>query len=139
MGLMEQWRKHSFCCFECCGMPVYANKPVAICKNCDTRRDLAVNPRIIGSMIDESGMITASKLVWHDDAWSQLFFGGTSNELQIGDDSETNLVEQSWEDLTIFDTAALRDIEEQLLYARVTLTFGWSSQLERLCIMGVEW
>ncbi|KAI0108472.1 hypothetical protein F4814DRAFT_451754 [Daldinia grandis] len=139
MGLMEQWRKRSFCCFECCGMPVYANSPVAICKNCDTRRDLAVNPRIIGSMVDESGMITASKLVWHDDAWTQLFFGGILNEIQTGNDPETNLVEQSWEDLTILDTAALRDIEEQLLYARITLTFGWSSRLERLCIMGVEW
>ncbi|KAI1483125.1 hypothetical protein F4774DRAFT_416690 [Daldinia eschscholtzii] len=139
MGLMEQWRKRTFCCFECCGMPVYANKPVAICKNCDMRRNLSPNPRIIGSMIDESGMIMAGKLVWHDDAWTQLFFGGKSSDAPITNASETDLVEQSWEDLTIFDTAALRDIEERLLYTRITLTFGWSSQLERLCIMGVEW
>ncbi|KAI8966615.1 hypothetical protein F5Y11DRAFT_364228 [Daldinia sp. FL1419] len=139
VGLTEQWWKRSFCCLECCGLPVYANKPVAVCKNCDAQRDLAPNPRIIGSMVDESGMIIASKLIWHDSAWTQLFFGCSLNELQIEDNSEINLVEQSWEDLTILDTAALRDIEERLLYARVTLTFGWSSQLERLCIMGVEW
>ncbi|KAI1806829.1 hypothetical protein F4811DRAFT_104753 [Daldinia bambusicola] len=139
MGLMEQWRKRTFCCFECCGIPVYANKPVAICKNCDTQRNLSPNPRIIGSVVDESGMIMAGKLVWHNDAWTQLFFGGKSSETLIANDSQTDFVGQSWEDLTILSTAALRDIEEGLLYTRITLTFGWSSQLERLCIIGVEW
>ncbi|XXH03724.1 hypothetical protein Hte_010130 [Hypoxylon texense] len=97
---------------------------------------LILNPRVIGSMIDESGMIAGRKLVWHDDAWTQLFFGNTANET---DDQEVNLVEQSWEDLTVLDTDCIREIEEQLLYSRVTLTFGWSSKLERVCILGVEW
>ena len=104
-----------------CGMPVYANKPVAICKNCDMRRNLSPNPRIIGSMIDESGMIMAGKLVWHDDAWTQLFFGSKSSETPIENASEADLVEQSWENLTVFDTAVLRDLEEQLLYTGVQL------------------
>lgn len=119
-----------------CGIPLYANKPVGTCRNCQSRRDLILNPRVIGSMIDESGMIAGRKLVWHDDAWTQLFFGNMVNEV---DDQEVNLVEQSWEDLTVLDTDYIREIEEQLLYSRVTLTFGWSSKLERICILGVEW
>lgn len=90
-------------------------------------------------MIDESGMITVSKLVWCEDAWTQLFFNSTTRGTTPKDDSEVDLIEQSWEDLTALDTNTLRDIEEQLLYARLTLTFGWSSKLERLCILGVEW
>ncbi|KAI1100190.1 hypothetical protein F4804DRAFT_348734 [Jackrogersella minutella] len=138
MKLMEHWRKGTLCCFECCGIPLYANKPVATCKNCELRRDLALNPRIIGAMIDESGMITASKLVWCDDAWSQLFFGSATDELEEAN-SDPNLIEQSWEDLTAIGTDALRELEELLLYSRITLTFGWSSKLERICILGVEW
>ncbi|KAI1389713.1 uncharacterized protein F4822DRAFT_442911 [Hypoxylon trugodes] len=139
MKLMENWRKGTACYFECCGIPLYANKAVAICKNCQSRRELEPNPRIIGSVIDESGAMAGSKLVWRPEAWSQLFFGGTENETQAYEDHEADFVEQSWEDLTLLDNNSLRAIEEQLLYSRVTLAFGWSSELERLCILGVEW
>ncbi|KAI2625948.1 hypothetical protein GGR54DRAFT_637720 [Hypoxylon sp. NC1633] len=139
MKLMENWRKRTVCCIECCGIPLYSNKPTAICRNCESQHDLTLNPRIIGSMVDESGMMATAKLVWHDNAWTQLFFGSMAQEPHLEDGSEANLVEQSWEDLTAFDTNSLRDIEDQLLYSRITLTFGWSSKLERLCILGVEW
>ncbi|KAI0012347.1 hypothetical protein F4779DRAFT_634301 [Xylariaceae sp. FL0662B] len=139
MNLMEHWRKGTTCCFECCGIPLYANKPAVTCKNCGSHRDLSLNPRLIGSLIDESGMIAAGKLVWCDDAWSQLFFGTSANETHVEDNGGGYLVEQSWEDLTVLDTISLRDVEENLLYSRVTLTFGWSSLLERICILGVEW
>ncbi|KAI1093132.1 hypothetical protein F5B19DRAFT_451195 [Rostrohypoxylon terebratum] len=138
MKLMEQWRKNSLCYLECCGMPLYSNKPVATCKNCQLKRDLTLNPRIIGSMIDESGMIAANRLVWRDSAWTQLLFESAAGETQE-DDLEPNLIEQSWEDLTALGTDYLRDMEEFLLYSRLTLTFGWSSQLERICILGAEW
>ncbi|KAL7623056.1 hypothetical protein AAE478_006735 [Parahypoxylon ruwenzoriense] len=138
VSLMEHWRKGTICCVECCGVPIYANKPVATCKNCESPRDLALNPRILGLMIDESGTIAAAKLVWRDDAWTQLFFGNLANETVAEGGLEADLVEQSWEDLTVLDNNYLRDIEEQLLYSRITLTFGWSSKLERLCILGVE-
>ncbi|KAK4177849.1 hypothetical protein QBC36DRAFT_370512 [Triangularia setosa] len=45
----------------------------------------------------------------------------------------------SWKVLTTLDTNALRDVEEQLLYSRVTLTFGWSPAVGSLCVLGVEW
>lgn len=95
-----------------------------------------MNPRIVGSMVDESGTIVAGKLVWRDDAWTQLLFRDTTIHSEVEDD---NLVRQSWEDLAAFDNDSLRVLEEQLLYSRFTLTFGWSSKLERLCILGVEW
>ncbi|KAI0838702.1 hypothetical protein F5Y06DRAFT_303622 [Hypoxylon sp. FL0890] len=139
MKLMEHWRKGTLCCFECCGVPMYANKPVATCKNCETKQDLVLNPRVIGSVVDESGTITGSKLVWRNDAWTELLFGSTAGELQGGDDSGTDLIEQSWEDVTVLGTDVVRDIEELLLYSRITLTFGWASKLQRLCILGVEW
>ncbi|KAI5860239.1 hypothetical protein GGS23DRAFT_606989 [Durotheca rogersii] len=139
VNLMEHWRRGTTCCLECCGVPIYANKPVSTCRNCGSQRNLALNPRILGSVIDESGMIAAGKLVWHDDAWTQLFFGNTTSEASVEDGFDADLIEQSWEDLTALDTNSLRDVEEQLLYSRVMLTFGWSSELERLCVLGVEW
>ncbi|KAI1418594.1 hypothetical protein F5Y13DRAFT_196402 [Hypoxylon sp. FL1857] len=138
MKLMEHWRKGTLCYFECCGIPLYANKPIATCKNCASRQDLVLNPRIIGSIVDESGTITGSKLIWCNGAWTQLLFRSRAGELRE-DGSGANLKEQSWEATTTLGTDALRDIEELLLYSRVTLTFGWSSKLERLCILGVEW
>ncbi|KAI0179205.1 hypothetical protein GGR52DRAFT_588955 [Hypoxylon sp. FL1284] len=137
--LTEHWHKHTTCCSECCGIPLYANKPVGICRNCQSRRDLVLNPRIIGSLVDESGMIAGRKLVWNDDAWTQLFFSSVPNRAVPEEDEEVDLVEQSWEDLTVLDVNGIKDTEEQLLYSRVTLTFGWSTKLERICILGVEW
>ncbi|KAK0659734.1 hypothetical protein QBC41DRAFT_384230 [Cercophora samala] len=45
----------------------------------------------------------------------------------------------SWKVLTTLDSNALRDVEEELSCSRVTLTFGWSPMVERLCVLGVEW
>ena len=44
-----------------------------------------------------------------------------------------------WELLTFWTAADLREKEEQLFGARVTLAFGWAKDFERLCVLGVEW
>ena len=44
-----------------------------------------------------------------------------------------------WKDLIQVDPVSLKDLEERLLYSRVTLTFGWSAEVKRLCVLGVEW
>ncbi|KAI5927094.1 hypothetical protein F4810DRAFT_429913 [Camillea tinctor] len=137
--LMEYWRKGKLCCTECCGIPLYSNKPIVSCKNCNVQRGLFLNSRIIGTMIDESGTLASSKLVWNDDAWTQLFFGNKLEEELCNEGFGIDLIEKSWEDITVLDTNTLRGLEDQLIYSRVTLTFGWSSDLERLCILGVEW
>ncbi|KAI0965466.1 hypothetical protein F4678DRAFT_467493 [Xylaria arbuscula] len=134
MNLMHHWRKATTYCTECCGIPLYANKVMAICKNCDSTRNLSLNPRLLGSFLDESGTICGNKLVWNDDAWTQFLFGAESEEHGLGSD-----MERSWQGIAGFSTSALRDLEAQLLYSRTTLTFGWSVELGRLCILGVEW
>ncbi|KAI8948458.1 hypothetical protein F4801DRAFT_604425 [Xylaria longipes] len=138
MNLMDHWRKSATYCIECCGIPTYANKPTATCKNCDSQRDLSLNPRVVGSFLDESGMIAGSKLIWNDTAWTQFLFGEANEEISAAH-GQKNTFGKSWQDIATFDTNSLRDLEAQLLYSRVTLTFGWSITLGRLCILGVEW
>ncbi|KAK9426161.1 hypothetical protein SUNI508_12522 [Seiridium unicorne] len=139
MHLTAILRKGMLCCTECCNIPLYANKPLAMCKNCGSQRELSLNPRVLGALIDESGTLTAAKLAWKDTVWTQLFFAEVQNAQDIDTDGFPNLVEQSWEDLTALDTITLKDIEEQMIYSRVTLTFGWCSRMERLCILAAEW
>ncbi|KAI3325947.1 hypothetical protein HD806DRAFT_552338 [Xylariaceae sp. AK1471] len=138
MNLMDHWRKITTFCTECCGKPLYANKPMATCKNCYLQRQLSPNPLILGSFLDESGMITGNGLVWNNQAWTQFLFAATNKVSSTGGD-QVNAIEQSWQDIATFDTDLLRDLEGQLLYSRATLTFGWSVELSRLCILGVEW
>ncbi|KAI1176564.1 hypothetical protein F4777DRAFT_587821 [Nemania sp. FL0916] len=138
LNLMDHWRKSTTCCTECCGIPLYAKNPIATCKNCDIRQDLSLNPRVIGSFLDESGMIAGNKLIWNDEAWTQFFFGAAYEEYATARAQES-AAEQSWRKITAFDANSLRDLEAQLLYSRATLTFGWSVELGRLCILGVEW
>ncbi|KAI1756414.1 hypothetical protein F4782DRAFT_550227 [Xylaria castorea] len=138
MNLMNHWRKATTYCIECCGIPIYANRPTAICKNCDSQRDLSLNPRVLGSFLDESRMIAGSKLIWNDTAWTQFLFGAMNEDIPVVHGQE-NTIEKSWKGVAALDTNSLKDLEEQLLYSRVTLTFGWSFTLGRLCILGAEW
>ncbi|KAL2020908.1 hypothetical protein VTK56DRAFT_7795 [Thermocarpiscus australiensis] len=148
VSITDAWRRGMLCCFECCGVPLYANKPVATCKNCETERSLSLNPRIVGHLMDETGSVAAGKLIWSDRAWIELLFGtciagegpddGQDNPSgdQAGQDGRGHT---SWKELTGLDSTTLRAVEEQLQYARVTLTFGWSPIVGRLCVLGVEW
>ncbi|KAI0908579.1 hypothetical protein F4824DRAFT_512433 [Ustulina deusta] len=138
MNLMDHWRKATTYCTECCGIPLYANKTTAVCKNCDSQQDLSLNPRLLGAFLDESGTISGNKLIWNNDAWTQFLFGAAI-EIDPEDHRQGNAIERSWRDIAGFNTNALRDLEAQLLYSRTTLTFGWSVELGRLCILGVEW
>jgi hypothetical protein len=89
-------------------------------------------------MIDESGTLTAAKLAWNESAWTQLFFADFQSAQGTDTNKIINLVQQSLKDLTVLDTVAPENIEEQILDSRVTLILGWSSKVKRLCIMGVE-
>ncbi|KAI1108223.1 hypothetical protein F5Y14DRAFT_459937 [Nemania sp. NC0429] len=135
INLIDHWRKTTTFCTECCGIPLYANKPTVACKHCDAQRDLSLNPRILGSFLDESGVIVGSKLTWNDQAWTQFLFGRETT----GASKEEHTTEQSWKNIATLDTNFLRDLESRLSYSRVTLTFGWSTELDRLCILGAEW
>jgi hypothetical protein len=63
------------------------------------------------------------------------------NEPEYSATSSTPLVAeyQAWRELTNLEYPALKEVEEQLLFSRITLTFGWSPAVGRLCVLGVEW
>ncbi|KAK0643072.1 hypothetical protein B0T16DRAFT_354465, partial [Cercophora newfieldiana] len=129
--IAENSRKTQLCCTECCGFPLYANRPQATCKNCLGERTLALNPRIVGPLADESGCIAAGKLIWSEKAWTELLFG-TGSYIKEGDSGYAGC---SWKGLTALDSNALRSVEEQLQYSRITLVFGWSPEVGRLSVL----
>jgi len=121
-----------------CGNPIYANKPVAACKSCGVERRLGLNPRIMGTLADETGSIAPGKLIWSDKAWVQLLLEqvGTGDK---GFRRKTSDYHEASAVLTALDSGSLRDFEDRLIYSRVTLTFGWARVVGRLCILEVDW
>jgi len=105
-------------CEECCGIPMFANKTVAICKQCNTAVNLHPNPKIVGPVVDETGRIASGQIVWSELAWEQLF-GRTIDEV-VTSNMET-----------------LRAMEQSLLYRRLTLVFGWSEQVGKIAVARV--
>lgn len=131
---MEEGKTADGCASSSCGVPLYANQTSATCKNCLQEKSLVLNPRIMGILADETGCVAQGKLVWSDQAWSELFFpafesSDTANaEPEVA--GEAKILQSSprpvasWEELTLKDASGLRILEEQMLYARFTLTFG---------------
>ncbi|KAL0778022.1 hypothetical protein CaCOL14_005675 [Colletotrichum acutatum] len=134
IDLLGLHRRKMLCCIECCGVPLYANQTFATCKNCLQEKSLVLNPRIMGILADETGCVAQGKLVWSDQAWSELFFpafesSGTENtEPEVAGEAKIRpslpRPVASWEELTLKDATGFRILEEQMLYARFTLTFG---------------
>ncbi|KAL3305457.1 nucleic acid-binding protein [Colletotrichum asianum] len=149
LDLLGLYRRKMLCCIECCGVPLHANHSSATCKNCMTEKTLVLNPRVMGILVDETGCIAQGKLVWSEEAWGELFFPTDVSTAVaasvLGEaDSPADITRpppssSKWMDILQMDTARLRLLEEQMLYARFTLTFGWSPFVERLCVLGVEW
>ncbi|MCJ1286437.1 hypothetical protein MMC26_005782 [Xylographa opegraphella] len=110
LSITRLHQRNMLCCTECCGVPLYANAPTAICKQCETDTPLRLNPRLIGTLLDETGSLAAGKLIWSEHAWEQLL-GRTVAEL-VGSSAH-----------------ALRYLEQRILFLRVTLLFGWSAQV----------
>ena len=91
--------------------------------------------------MDETGCITPGGIHWSNDTWSRLFFpesrDGQAPSTRKEEDESSRCL--GWEELTSLDVKSLRSMEEQLWYARMTLTFGWSAAIARLYILGAEW
>lgn len=94
-----------------------------------------MNPRSLKTFIDESGCLAGSKLVWSDQAWKQLLLPDDESDEQVDEDSAA----EEWQQILQLSRKELKEYEESLLYSRMTLSFGWSASIHRLCIMGVEW
>lgn len=102
-------------------------------------------------MSDETGALEKGKLVWRLQAWRQFLLsddshkGGQQREDEetldhsSGCNTEENDMKDTWKRLTDGGAQALREKGENMIYRRVMLAFGWSPEVERLCVLGVEW
>ncbi|MCJ1398080.1 hypothetical protein MMC11_001277 [Xylographa trunciseda] len=119
LSIIRLHQRNMLCCTECCGVPLFANATTATCKQCDNDIPLRLNPRVIGTLLDETGSIAAGKLIWSDHAW-ELLLGRTVEQL-VGS-----------------STPALKYLEHRMLFLRTTLLFGWSAEVGRLVVLGVS-
>lgn len=131
-------------------MPLYANSPFVTCKNCMSRRPLSINPRVVGTLADETGCIAQGKLVWSPRAWREFFClddaaGQIEQPMSLESAQTTNActseteASELWKRVMAGGNEGVGCTEERMMYSRLTLTFGWSSKVGRLCVLGVEW
>ena len=80
---------------------------------------LPINPRLVGTLVDETGSIGSGKLVWSTEAWEQL----------LGRSAET---------LVASSITVLKYMEQRLAYLRLSLLFGWSEDVGKLAVCQVR-
>ncbi|RKF77605.1 putative nucleic acid-binding protein [Golovinomyces cichoracearum] len=111
-----------------CGILLYSNSSVSECATCGKPVSLLPNANLVGQLLDETGCINGSSLIWSPSAWENLF----------GRPSE---VVASWsrEECTSF--------EQYLCFMRVHLCVGWRrvkmcpderKNIGKLCVLGVQ-
>ena len=116
LNIFTLYQRERLFCTECCGVPLFANTAVANCKQCEKDQDLRINPRLVGLLVDETGGITAGKLIWSDDAWWQLL-GRTKEELAEG------------------SAELLKYLDCRLLFLKIVVMFGWASEVGKLVVL----
>ena len=127
MLMCNEWHSSPLCLsspptntsFHSCGVPIYANKLEIPCKNCSKPLKLHLNPRIIGTLLDETGSIIPGKLLWSERAWKQLL-GRTAKEV-------TELTNEE-----------IRWLEQRMMFMRMHLVFGWEESVGRLAVLGMR-
>lgn len=123
-----------------CGDSVFSNSSSTPCKRCE-KVDVTfrLNPHIVrnqciiasllepfhvandaqlGTITDETGSINGGNLLVFDKAWKSLFG-------------------RPAEELVNTDIDSLQDIEHRMLFTRITLLFGWSSEIGKLAIWDI--
>ena len=76
--------------------------------------------RQIGLLIDETGAITAGKLIWSDEAWEQLL-GRSAEELAA---ATPNI-------------QLLKYLDIRLLFLKLAIMFGWSEEVGKIVVLRV--
>lgn len=99
-------------------MPLFSNSPHLVCTHCLSALCARPNPRLIGTLIDESGAVSGGKLLWTDEAWEQLLGRKVGEMGHLGG--------EGW-----------REVEQRLLFLRVWLLVGWWSEGARLVVLRV--
>jgi hypothetical protein len=98
---------------------MYTNAPTAKCKNCDKEVSLHLNPKIIGTLIDETASIAAGKLLWSAGAWEDLFGRPVA-------------------ELVTDDIQIMKLMEQRMVYVRVHIVFGWAEEVGKLAVLAVR-
>ncbi|MCJ1308763.1 hypothetical protein MMC25_002417 [Agyrium rufum] len=99
------------CSGECCGVPLYANAMTARCRRQCGREEeqeevvLRLNPKILGTVMDETGSVGSGKMVLSEEAWGQLLGRGKEGIVGMG-------------------VRELKEVEATMLFLRVTLVVG---------------
>ncbi|KAK0108955.1 hypothetical protein ONS96_002793 [Cadophora gregata f. sp. sojae] len=101
-----------------CGVPIYSNSLSTPCRNCSKPQELSLNPRIIGTLLDETGSIAPGKLLWSTRAWEMLFGR-----------SVAEVTRMTGEEVRLF--------EQRVCWLRCHLVVGWSVEVGRLGVLGV--
>ncbi|KAG9191038.1 hypothetical protein G6011_09126 [Alternaria panax] len=121
LNIVTPFKRNMLMSNECCGIPIFANSIKIECKQCGKTVELRINPRILGALLDETGLISSGKLILSNAAWSQLL-GRTPEQLM--------------------DTAidVLRYLEQRLLFLRITMGFALNleDEIGRLAIWCVK-
>ncbi len=105
---------------ECCGIPVYTRVLNMLCKHCDRPLSLALNPAVVGPLVDETGEIGQGKLIWTETAWEHMW-GRSVQEL----------VEMTPKEMAL--------LESRVASLRVNLQFGWEKEIGKLCVIDLRW
>jgi len=105
--------------YSSCGIPIYANTRKATCYNCSKLHSLSINPKIIGLLLDETGCISAGKLLWSERAWETL----------LG---------RNVEDVTNMAIEEIRLLEQRMIYLRMHLVVGWEESVGKLAVLGMR-
>jgi len=121
LKLVDCWKRQMLLCNECCDSRIYANATSVTCKSCEKSVSLRFNPCILAQVIDESAAISGGALLLSNEAWNDL----------LGQQPDALL------NLTLDQ---IKGIEDRLLFARITLMFGWTGDESkaggRICVLG---
>ena len=84
---------------------------------------MRLNPKILGQLIDETGVVASGRLLFCDSAWRELLGRGPEDLLKLGDNE-------------------MKYLSDRLLFCRITVMFGWTGDETkaggRICVMGVR-
>lgn len=102
-----------------CGIPLYANLSHVPCPHCGTYLTLALNPALLTTLLDETGSLAPSSLLWTPRAWAQLLGRGV-------------------DDLLALDVRDTRWLEQRIVGLRFSFFVGWEEAVGKLCVLGVR-
>ncbi|PQE19197.1 nucleic acid-binding protein [Rutstroemia sp. NJR-2017a BBW] len=112
--LVQNYRRNMLMYTECCNHPHYTNSPSSphlSCPHCHLPLSFTLNPHILGTLLDETGSISAKDLIWAPRAWEDL----------IG---------RKMEEVCLLGMEGCTELEERLRGMRGSFWVGWVGEGE---------